>query len=261
MDIKNAERIVVKVGTSTLTYETGKLNLRRIEHLARVLCGLKNMGKEVILVSSGAIVVGMSKLGMEKRPESTREKQAAAAVGQCELINIYGRFFSEYGYNVAQILLTKDILDHDHREKNAVNTFNTLLGLGTVPIVNENDSISIEEIEFGDNDTLSAIVAVLTKSDVLIILSDIDGMYDSDPRKNEEARLMRVIKEIDDSVLNMAGGSGSYQGTGGMQTKVHAAQIATERGIDVIVANGDHPEILYDIIDGKAVGTKFVGRE
>lgn len=258
--IKKAKRVVVKVGTSTLTYENGKLNLERIERLARVLSGLKNQGREVILVSSGAIGVGMEKLGMAEKPQATREKQAAAAVGQCELMNIYSRLFAEYGHKVAQILLTRDILDHNSREKNAVNTFNTLIDFGVIPIVNENDSISTDEIEFGDNDNLSAVVAVLTHADALILLTDIDGLYDSDPHQNGGAKLISVIMEINDDIYGMAGGSLGRLGTGGMQTKVRAAEIATENGIDMVIANGKSPDILYDIFDGTIKGTLFLGK-
>lgn len=258
--IKNAKRIVVKVGSSTLTHENGKLNLRRIEHLARVLSELKNQDKEVILVSSGAIVVGSVKMGMDERPKTTMEKQAVAAIGQCELINIYGKFFAEYGYCVAQILLTKDVLDHGQRENNAINTFNTILSLGAIPIVNENDTLSTEQIEFGDNDTLSAIVAVVTKSDLLVILSDIDGFYDCNPRENDDANIIKCVRTIDESIFKMAGCAGKL-GTGGMQTKIKAAQIANARGIDMIITNGENPEIIYDIIDGRQVGTLFLGSD
>lgn len=261
MEIRDARRIVVKVGTSTLTHETGRLNLRRIEQLTRVLSGLKNMGKEIILVSSGAVGVGMAKLDMEARPRETREKQAAAAVGQCELMAIYGRFFAEYGYKVAQILMTKDVLDHAGREKNVAGTINTLLSYGAIPIFNENDPVSSYELEFGDNDTLSAATAVVSKADLLVILSDIDGLYDSDPRKSDEARLIRTVRGITPEIEKMAGGSGSNLGTGGMATKISAARIATEKGIDVIVTNGDHPEVLYDILEGKPIGTRFMGQE
>lgn len=260
-DIQKAKRVVVKVGTSTLTHQTGRLNLRRIEYLTRVLSGLRNMGKEVVLVSSGAVGVGMAKLDMEKRPETTREKQAAAAVGQCELMNIYSRLFAEYGYKVAQILMTKDVLDHAERERNVINTFNTLLEYGTIPIVNENDPVSDYELRFGDNDTLSAVVATVTRADILVILSDIDGLYDSDPHKNEDARLIRMVREITPAIVEMAGGTGGTLGTGGMATKVRAAELATAAGIDVIVANGERPEILYDILEGHFVGTRFLGGE
>lgn len=261
MDIREAKRIVVKVGTSTLTHSTGRLNLLRIEHLTRVLSGLKNMDKEVILVSSGAVGVGMAKLNMTTRPKETREKQAAAAVGQCELMGIYGRLFAEYGYKVAQILMTKDVLDHAEREENVTRTINTLLSYGAIPIFNENDPVSSYELEFGDNDTLSAVVSVVSQADVLIILSDIDGLYDQDPRQSDEARLIRTVRTITPEIEEMAGGTGSGLGTGGMATKVSAAKIATEKGIDVIITNGDHPEVLYDILEGKPVGTRFLGGE
>ena len=261
MDIREAKRIVVKVGTSTLTHSTGRLNLLRIEHLTRVLSGLKNMDKEVILVSSGAVGVGMAKLNMATRPKETREKQAAAAVGQCELMGIYGRLFAEYGYKVAQILMTKDVLDHAEREENVTRTINTLLSYGAIPIFNENDPVSSYELEFGDNDTLSAVVSVVSQADVLIILSDIDGLYDQDPRQNDEARLIRTVRSITPEIEEMAGGTTSGLGTGGMATKVSAAKIATEKGIDVIITNGDHPEVLYDILEGKPVGTRFLGGE
>ncbi len=259
-EIKNSKKIVVKVGTTTLTYDNGKLNLRRIEKLTRVLSNLKNQGKDVILVSSGAVGVGVSKLGLSERPRDTIGKQAAAAVGQCELMNIYGRLFSEYGYTVAQVLLTKDIVDHAKREENAKNALTKLEEMGVIPIINENDTVSVEEIEFGDNDTLSAIVATITDADTLVLLSDIDGLYDSDPHTNEDAKLIRIVNEVDDNIKKMAGGSAGSFGTGGMQTKVHAAEIATEKGIHMIVTNGERPDILYDIFDGKIEGTIFAGK-
>ncbi|MBR5218335.1 MAG: glutamate 5-kinase [Clostridia bacterium] len=254
-------RVVVKVGTSTVAHDNGKINLRRIEKLARVISEIKNSGNEIILVSSGAVGIGRDRIGISERPKTTREKQAAAAVGQCELMNIYGKLFAEYGYHVAQILLTKDVLDKGHREENAVNTFNTLLEFGVVPIVNENDPISAEEIEFGDNDTLSAVVAVLTKADLLILLTDIDGLYDSDPRDNPDAKLIGRVEKIDESVFAMAGNKERKMGTGGMTTKIRAAQIATEKGINMIVANGENPEILYEIFDGKEKGTLFAAEK
>ena len=260
-EIKSAKKIVIKVGTSTLTHDNGKLNLRRIERLTRVISNLKNQGKDVILVSSGAVGVGVSKLSLSERPKDTIGKQAAAAVGQCELMNIYGRLFSEYGYTVAQVLLTKDIVDHAKREENAKNALTRLEEMGVIPIINENDTVSVEEIEFGDNDTLSAIVATITEADVLVLLTDIDGLFDSDPHTNDEAMLIRVVNEVDDSIRAMAGGSAGSFGTGGMQTKIHAAEIATEKGIHMIVTNGEKPDILYDIFDGKVEGTIFVGRK
>lgn len=259
-DIKNTKRVVVKVGTSTLTHHNGRLNLRRIERLTRTLSDLKNQGREIILVSSGAVGAGAAKLGWRKKPDDTVSKQAAAAVGQCELMNIYGRLFSEYGYTVAQILLTKDVLDGGTRQKNAENSFKSLLEMDVIPIVNENDTISAEEIEFGDNDTLSARVARLTEADALVIISDIDGLYDSDPHTNDEAMLIRIVKNIDEHIVGMGSGTSGAFGTGGMATKISAAKMATESGIHVIIANGHRPDILYDIFDGKSEGTVFVGR-
>ena len=260
-DIINAKRIVIKVGTSTLTFSNGKLNLRRIEKLARVLANLKNQGRDVILVSSGAIGVGVSKLGMKNRPKDTIGKQAAAAVGQSELMNIYGRLFSEYGYLTGQVLLTKDIVDHSVREENAKNAFERMMELDVIPIVNENDTVSVEEIEFGDNDSLSAVVAGIINADVLVLLSDIDGLYNCDPHTNDDARLIRTVHKITDDIRAMAGGSHGTQGTGGMATKIHAAEIAVKRGIHMIVTNGENPDVLYDIFDGKIEGTIFEGEK
>ena len=252
-----AEPIVVKVGTSTLTYGGGGVNIRRVEKLVKVLSDIKNSGKNIVLVSSGAIGVGMGKLGMKKRPDCTRDKQALAAIGQCELMNYYSRLFGEYNHNVAQILLTKDVVSDPVRNENAKNTFERLIQLGIIPIVNENDTVSTEQIEFGDNDTLSATVACLSKAELLVILSDIDGLYDSDPHKNGDAHLIRVVEKIDSSIEALAGGAGSKLGTGGMITKIHAASVATQAGINMIIANGSDPDILYDIMDGKSVGTLF----
>ena len=258
----NLKRIVVKVGTSTLAYDTGKLNLRIMGSLAQVLSDLKNAGYEIILVSSGAVGAGIAKLGLSERPKDTRGKQAAAAVGQCELMYCYDKAFMEYGYTVAQILMTRDIIEDEGRKNNVVNTFDMLLELGVIPIVNENDTVSVDELEisFGENDTLSAIVAAITKSDLLIILSDIEGLYDADPRKVDDAKLIPIVCDINEAICQVAGGSGSAQGTGGMATKITAAKIATTHGIDVIIAKGENPKILYDIIDGKEVGTHFVGK-
>ena len=253
----NANIIVVKVGTSTLTYGGGGINIRRVEKLVKVLSDIKNSGKNVILVSSGAIGIGMGKLGISKRPVCTRDKQALAAIGQCELMRYYSKLFGEYNHNVAQILLTKDVVSDPVRNENAVATIDKLLSLGVVPIVNENDTISTEQIEFGDNDTLSATVAYLAKADLLVILSDIDGLYDADPRENPDAKLIERIDKIDESIEALAGGAGTSRGTGGMITKIHAARAATSAGIDMIIANGANPEILYDITEGKSVGTLF----
>ena len=256
-EIKDMKRVVVKVGTSTLTYENGKLNLSRIDKLARVLSDLKNRGVEVILVSSGAIGVGVGKLALKHRPTITMEKQAAAAIGQCELMYLYDKMFSEYGYMTAQVLLTKDVLTHTDRKTNVVNTFITLLKMGVVPIVNENDAVSVEEIEFGDNDTLSALVAKLTDSELLVILTDIDGLYDKNPREHADAILIPEVEHITHDIIETAGGAGSNRGTGGMITKVMAAEIAAESGIKTLVLNGSDPKILYRVFDGEQLGTLF----
>ncbi len=264
--LKDAHRIVIKVGTSTLTYDTGKINFTRIDKLARIISDLSNQGKEVILVTSGAIGVGVDKLKLPERPKTIREKQAVAAVGQCELMHMYSKLFSEYGHIVAQILLTRDIMSDESCCKNVVNTFETLLEKGIVPIVNENDSVSIVELKvgqkdtFSENDTLSAIVAKLTNADLLIILSDIDGFFDSDPRKNPNSKMLSVIKEITPEIEHCADGAGTKRGTGGMVTKLKAAKIATKSGVDVVLTNGSHPETIMDIINGQDIGTVFVGK-
>lgn len=256
----NSNTVVIKVGTSTLTYpETGKLNLKRLDVLSRVISDIKNSGKNVVLVSSGAIGVGMCKLGMSERPKTIKEKQAVAAVGQCELMSIYDRLFSEYGTIVAQILLTRDVINDKERNENVINTFNTLLSKGIVPIVNENDSISVDEIKFGDNDTLSATVANLVNATVLIILSDIDGLYNKNPREYSDAKIIHTVEKINEEIENMASGAGTKNGTGGMITKIKAARMATVNNIDVIIANGNDPHIVYDILDGVEIGTVFLG--
>ncbi|MEG6613835.1 glutamate 5-kinase [Pseudoclostridium thermosuccinogenes] len=264
--LKDAKRIVVKVGTSTLTYDTGKMNFTRIDRLARVLSDLVNQGREVILVSSGAIGVGVGMLKLKERPHNIREKQAVAAVGQCELMHIYSKFFLEYEHIVGQILLTRDILSNDYGRENVINTFEELLKKGVIPIVNENDSVSVEEIKagqedtFSENDTLSAIVAKLVKADLLIILSDIDGFYDCDPRKNECSKLISVIEEITPELEKCAEGAGTKRGTGGMITKLNAAKIATSSGVNMVLTNGDNPEIIMDIINGKDIGSLFLSK-
>lgn len=254
--------VVVKVGTSTLTHENGSLNLRKVSELVRVLSDLKNMGAKVVLVTSGAVGVGTSRLRLPCRPHQLPDKQAAAAVGQSELMNIYSRLFSEYGHTVAQILLTLDVIEDDVRRQNAENTFARLLELAVVPVVNENDTISTFEIErmtsFGENDTLSAIVARLVKADKLVILSDIDGLYDKDPHKYPDAKLIPVIHKIDKELQALAGEAGSERGTGGMATKISAAVIAMQGGIEMSIINGDKPELLYDILEGKNPGTVFL---
>lgn len=259
--IKNYKRIVVKVGTSTLTYDTGMENLLSIEKLAMVLSDLLNQGKEVVLVTSGAIGVGVGRLKLKEKPNTIREKQAVAAVGQCELMHLYSKFFSEYGHLVGQILLTRDVVEDDHKRHNVINTFETLIEKGIVPIVNENDSVATDEIEFGDNDTLSAIVADIIKADLLIILSDIDGFYDSDPRTNNDSKLLSYIEEITQEIEEYAGGVGSNRGTGGMVTKLSAAKIATSAGVDMVLCNGSDPEIIFDVLDSKEIGTLFISKK
>ena len=263
MDTKAHQRIVVKVGTSTLTRDSGALNLRNMEHLARTLSDLRGLGHEIILVSSGAIGVGVGKLGLPERPNELRMKQAAAAVGQCELMHLYDKFFGEYGCTVAQILLTGEDVEDAARGEHLGNTFSALLELGCIPIVNENDSVSSAEIEtgkckvLGDNDTLSAIVARLCGADLLVLLSDIDGLYSADPHKDPNAVLIERVAEITPELRSMAGGAGTWRGTGGMATKLMAARTAMRAGIDMIITNGANMEALYDIVEGKPVGTRF----
>lgn len=302
--LQGAKRIVVKVGTSTITYATGKANLSRIDKLSMVISDLVNQGRDVVLVTSGAIGVGVGKLKLKERPKTIREKQAVAAVGQCELMHIYSKFFSEYRHIVGQILLTRDVVEDEYRKNNVINTFNTLLEKGIIPIVNENDSVCVKELEgengetgrngehgksgengrnkegersgehgrngengrnggnesnpvFGDNDTLSAIVACLINADLLLILTDVDGLYDCDPKENSCSRKLSVITEITPGIERCVGGAGSKHGTGGMITKLGAAKIATAAGIDVVLANGSNPSIIADILKGKDIGTLF----
>ena len=254
-------KVVIKVGTSTLTYDTGKINIRRIEHLSRVISDLKHSGCEVVLVSSGAVGVGMSKLGFSKKPDTVQGKQAASAVGQSELMSMYGKFFAEYGCQVAQILITKEVLEDDTRRTNAQNAFQMLSDWDVVPIVNENDVISTAEIEFGDNDTLSAVVAELISADMLIILSDIDGLYDKNPTIFHDAVLIPEVTEVTEKLMEIAGDSGSNRGTGGMITKLIAAKKAMNAGVDMIITNGERPEVIYDILEDRAVGTRFVAKK
>lgn len=258
-------RIVVKVGTSTLTYDNGSINIKTIDKLCQVLSSLRNSGYEVILVSSGAIAVGVNKMRLAERPKELKMKQAAAAVGQCELMHLYDKMFSEYGNMVAQILLTSEDFGMTDKRENLRNTFSALLENGIIPIVNENDSVSCTEIEsekkvFGDNDTLSAVVAVMCGADKLIILSDIEGLYDSNPRLYPGAKLIHTVESIDDSIISLASGAGTSRGTGGMTTKLEAAKFATDNGIDMYINLGSKPERLYDILDGKDTGTKFLRR-
>lgn len=254
-------RIVVKVGTSTLAHSTGRINIRRVGSLCRVLSDLLNAGNEIILVSSGAIGMGVGKLSLDNKPSDMATKQAAAAVGQCELMYIYDKEFSEYNHTIAQILITNSIVNNKTDHENFINTVSRLLQFGVMPVINENDTISTEEIEIGDNDTLGAIVATSLKADLLIILSDIDGLYDKDPRTHEDAVLIENVYEINNDIMVMGKGHGSTLGTGGMRTKLKAAKMVTEKGIDMIIANGSDPKILYDIVDGNSIGTRFYGKK
>lgn len=258
--ITDAKRVVVKVGTSTLTYENGRLNLRAVESLCKVLTDLQNSGKQIILVSSGAIGVGTGKLGLPARPSETSRKQAVAAVGQCELMFIYDKLFGEYNRSVAQVLLTRDILDNERTKQNVINTLKTLMDMDIIPVVNENDTVAIDELvgaNFGDNDTLSAIVARVADADLLILLTDIDGLYDADPHQHPDARPIPLVTAIDDDLLALAGGAGSKRGTGGMRTKLNAMQVTMGMGIPAVIMEGAHPERLYDLFDGRSVGTLF----
>ena len=250
-------RIVVKIGTSTLAHATGHLNIRRVESICKVLSDVKNSGHEVILVSSGAIGMGVGKLGLPGRPEDMPGKQAAAAVGQCELMYTYDKLFSEYNHTVAQLLITGDDVQNETRHDNFSNTLNRLLELGALPIINENDTVATDEIVIGDNDTLAAMVAESIQADKLVLLSDIDGLYTSDPHTDPNAKLLPIVNKIDDNLLSLAGGAGSSQGTGGMITKLRAAQICMACHCDMIITNGHDPQVLYKIVEGVPVGTTF----
>lgn len=253
-------RIVIKIGTSTLTYRNGCVNIRRFESLCRVVSDLKNSGCEVILVSSGAIGMGVGKLHLGERPSDIAGKQAAAAVGQCELMYIYDKEFSNYNHTVAQILLTAPDLKCEDRHAKFEATMQRLLALGVIPIINENDTVATEEIVFGDNDTLAAEVAVSVGAELLVLMSDIDGLYDGDPRRSPNATLIPEVRELTEEIMALGGGAGSALGTGGMVTKLRAAALATASGCDMIIMNGSYPERLYSIIDGGAVGTRFYGK-
>lgn len=256
--ISERKRVVVKVGTSTLTHRTGRLNIRRVENLVKTLADLQNAGHEIVLVSSGAIALGMGKLGMTKRPSDTPGKQACAAVGQCELMYMYDKFFAEYSIVVAQVLLTKYVLLEDRRQ-HVVNSMERLLSQGVIPIVNENDTVAIDELELevGENDSLAANVATIANADLLVIMSDIDGLYDKDPHVHENANLIPEVGEITDDIRSLAGGAGSALGTGGMATKIKAVEIAHAADIDVVLMNGKNPHKLYDLFEDKPVGTLF----
>lgn len=257
--LKDKKRVVIKIGSSSLTYkETGRLDLTKMEVLVREISDLQNRGIEVAVVSSGAIAVGRNAMGLKEKPQHVSQKQACAAIGQTRLMMIYQKLFAEYDHTAAQILLTKDIMINDLSRRNARNTFDQLLHMGAIPIVNENDTISTYEIEFGDNDTLSAIVAALINADLLILLSDIDGLYTDDPHTNPDAKFIEVVETLDDDLVSMGKGStGSSIGTGGMATKITAAKIATAAGADMVIANGEDFHIIHRIIDGAPIGTLF----
>ena len=254
-------RIVIKVGTSTLAHSTGCLNIRHVEELCKVISDLKNFGHEIILVSSGAIGMGAGKLSLGEKPSDMPTKQAAAAVGQCELMYTYDKLFSEHNHTVAQLLITEPDMSNDYRHTNFRNTVIRLLELGALPVINENDTVATEEISVGDNDTLSALVTVSVNADLLILLSDIDGLYTADPHKNKNAKLIPCVHEVTAALYDLAGSAGTKLGTGGMETKLRAAEICLKSGIDMIIANGAAPSLLYDITDGKSVGTLFTLKE
>lgn len=258
--LKDVKRLVIKVGTSTLTHATGKTNIRQMKKLVTVISDIVNSGIEVALVTSGAIGVGVGKLGLKDRPTNTAGKQAAATVGQCELMFMYDKMFGEFGHTVGQFLITKRDVENDECRVNLVNAFEKTFKFGAIPVINENDAVAVEEIVFGDNDSLSAIVAKLIQADALLILTDIDGLYDRNPNEDEYARIIPVVNEITESLFEIAGGKGSKFGTGGMITKLQAAQIATEAGIDTIVMNGQEPDNIYKVLEGHQVGTFFVSK-
>ncbi|WP_024860825.1 glutamate 5-kinase [Ruminococcus flavefaciens] len=258
-NISEKQRIVIKLGTSTLAHKTGKLNIRRMTNLVRVISDLHNSGREIIMVSSGAVGLGAGKLGLPEKPKDTKTKQAVAAIGQCELMHVYDDMFAKYSVTVAQILLTKTIINNPNHCENFMNTVEKLVGMDVIPIVNENDTIAIDELELeiGENDSLSALVAELSRADLLLILSDIDSLYDDDPRTNPDAKPIPLVEKITPEIEAMAGGAGTSLGTGGMSTKITAAKIATNAGIDMIIMNGKDPEKLYDLFEDKEIGTLF----
>lgn len=258
-NISEKKRIVIKLGTSTLAHKTGKLNIRRMNNLVRVISDLHNSGREIIMVSSGAVGLGAGKLGLSGKPKDTRMKQAVASVGQCELMHIYDDMFEKYSVTVGQILLTKTIISNPNHCSNFRNTVETLISMGVIPIVNENDTIAIDELELeiGENDSLSALVAELSEADLLLILSDIDALYDDDPRTNPEAKPITYVEKITPEIEKVAGGAGSSLGTGGMSTKINAGKIASNAGIDMVIMNGKNPDLLYDLFEDKELGTFF----
>lgn len=250
-------RIVIKIGTSTLAHSTGHLNIKRVEELCKIIADIKNAGNEIIIVSSGAIGMGVGKLGLAQRPKDMPTKQAAAAVGQCELMYIYDKLFSEYHHTVAQLLITNDNFKESDRYDNFINTLNRLLDLSVLPIINENDTIATEEIAVGDNDTLAAKVSKAVRADLLILLSDIDGLYTKDPHLYEDAKIIPYVDQITEDIKALAGDSSTNQGTGGMITKINAAEICLSVNCQMVIINGNNPKLLYDIMDGKEVGTRF----
>ena len=252
-------RIVIKVGTSTLTHCTGKLNIRRVELLCKVMSDLKNAGHELVLVSSGAIAMGVGKMNLTRKPTDIPSKQALAAIGQCELMYIYDKLFSEYHHTVAQVLLTGSDVEDPQRHLNFQNTMFRLLEMGALPVINENDTVATAEIAVGDNDTLGAIVATNIRADLLVLMSDIEGLYTADPRQDPDTQLIPLVEEITPDILALAGGSGSELGTGGMVTKLRAAKMCMDAGCDMIITNGTRPNDLYRIADGEDVGTRFKG--
>lgn len=250
-------RVVIKIGTSTLTHITGNLNIRRVEQICKVISDVKNAGNEIIIVSSGAIAMGVGKLGMAKRPEELAAKQGAAAVGQCELMYVYDKLFAEYNHTVAQLLITGEDIHNSDRYANFSNTLDCLLEMGVVPIINENDTIATDEIVIGDNDTLGAEVAKSVKAELLLVLSDINGLYTADPHKDSSAKLIERVTDLNESIYALAGGKGSKLGTGGMVTKLRAARICIDCGCDMMIVNGDEPENIYKAVNGEAIGTRF----
>lgn len=260
--LKDKQRIIIKIGSSSLTHpQTGALDLTKLEILIREICNIRNMGKDVILVSSGAIAVGSRSVGFSGKPEKLEEKQACAAIGQAKLMMIYQKLFSEYGHMAAQVLMTKNTITSEESRTNAFNTFQELLKLGAIPIVNENDTVSTYEIQFGDNDTLSALVSSLVGADLLILLSDIDGLFTDDPHKNPNAEFIHVVERLDDHLMSMGKDTSSAVGTGGMSTKLSAAKIATTSGADMIIANGADFHIIHKLLQGRDYGTLFLGKK
>ncbi len=253
----NFKRVVVKVGSSTLTHNSGYINIRKVEKLVKCLADLHNSGKEIVLVSSGAVSCGLAKTGFRRETLTTEQKQAAAAVGQCQLIDMYARRFSDFGATIAQVLITRSVIDEPELRAHASTTLSILLQQGIIPIVNENDTISNEQINIGSNDTLAATVAVLCDADILINMSDVDGLYDSDPRHNPDAKFIEYVETITDDIYSFGSGAGTARGTGGMATKLESARYTTNHGIPMIILNGFDPTILYDVFDGEFVGTYF----